>query len=44
MSEAEETVTRKGFSIEQLKGCLLKYTDINVWVVNPSRTKITLVA
>ena len=44
MSEAQEVVTRKGFSVEQLKACLEKYAKINVWVVNPSGTKITLVA
>jgi hypothetical protein len=44
MSEIQELVTRKGFSLDQLNSCIEKYKDINVWVVNPSRTKLTLTA
>jgi hypothetical protein len=44
MSEVQEVVTRKGFSLEQLNECIDTYVDINVWTVNPSRTKLTLVS
>ncbi len=42
MSDVQELVTRKGFSVEQLNTCIDTYMGIDVWVVNPSRTKLTL--
>ena len=43
MSEVQELVTRKGFSVDQLNSCIDSYAKINVWSQNPSRTKLTLI-
>lgn len=41
-SAVQELITRKGFSLQQLDAAIAAYADINVWSLNPSRTKLTL--
>jgi DNA replication licensing factor MCM7 len=42
-TEAQEKCARKGFTPEMFNECSRTYEDLNVWVVNNSRTKITFI-
>jgi len=41
--EAQEKCTRKGFTPEMFDECSKTYEELNVWLVNNARTKITFI-
>jgi hypothetical protein len=40
MSEIEPQVRAKGYTDEQLKGCIAEYEDINVWHSHAGKIKL----
>ena len=42
-TEAQEKCARKGFTPEMFNECSRTYEELNVWVVNNARTKITFI-
>ena len=41
--EAQEKCVRKGFTPEMFNECSRTYEELNVWLVNNARTKITFI-
>lgn len=43
MADVMERCTSKGYKPDQVEECLEEYEELNVWLINQARTKITFV-
>ena len=43
MADVMERCTSKGYKPDQIEECLEEYEELNVWLINQARTKITFV-
>lgn len=43
LREAQEKCARKGFTPEMFNECIKTYEDLNIWLVNNARTRITFI-
>lgn len=43
LREAQDKCARKGFTHEMFNECIKTYEDLNIWLVNNARTRITFI-